>query len=188
MKVRSKVPLRLGLAGGGTDVSPYCDMYGGCILNATIDLFAYCTLCPANDGMIRFTALDREETFEAPVAERLETNGTLDLHKGVYNRVIKEFRIEPFAFDLKSHSDAPSGSGLGSSSTMVVRFFPSKIISPSSTSNKPTIHFCSTVLPLPLVPIIRLVRPVSITALTFFNICLSPKDLEICSTSMILPP
>jgi len=120
MKVRSKVPLRLGLAGGGTDVSPYCDMYGGCILNATIDLFAYCTLCPANDGMIRFTALDREETFEAPVAERLETNGTLDLHKGVYNRVIKEFRIEPFAFDLKSHSDAPSGSGLGSSSTMVV--------------------------------------------------------------------
>jgi D-glycero-alpha-D-manno-heptose-7-phosphate kinase len=120
MKVRSKVPLRLGLAGGGTDVSPYCDVYGGCILNATIDLFAYCTLVPAGNGMITFHALDRNEVFEAPVSDKLITDGTLDLHKGVYNRVIKEFKIEPFSFDMKTHSDAPSGSGLGSSSTMVV--------------------------------------------------------------------
>ena len=120
MKVRSKVPLRLGLAGGGTDVSPYCDMYGGCILNATIDLFAYCTLCPTDNGMITFAALDRDEVFEAAVSDKLVTDGLLDLHKGVYNRVISEFKIQPFSFELKTHSDAPSGSGLGSSSTMVV--------------------------------------------------------------------
>ncbi|RYY14236.1 MAG: dehydrogenase [Chitinophagaceae bacterium] len=120
MKVRSKVPLRLGLAGGGTDVSPYCDVYGGCILNATIDLFAYCTFVPTTNGTITFHALDRDEIFEAPVSDHLITDGLLDLHKGVYNRVIKEFKIEPFAFDMKTHSDAPSGSGLGSSSTMVV--------------------------------------------------------------------
>lgn len=120
MKVRSKVPLRLGLAGGGTDVSPYCDVYGGCILNATIDLFAYCTLVPTNNGMITFQALDRNEIFESPVSDYLVTDGLLDLHKGVYNRVIREFNIDPFAFDMKTHSDAPSGSGLGSSSTMVV--------------------------------------------------------------------
>ncbi len=120
MKVRSKVPLRLGLAGGGTDVSPYSDTYGGCILNATIDLFSYCTLRPTEDRMIRFTALDRAETFESPVTDILETNGLLDLHRGVYNRIIKDFNVPPFSFDLQSHSDAPSGSGLGSSSTMVV--------------------------------------------------------------------
>ncbi|RYF99159.1 MAG: dehydrogenase, partial [Chitinophagaceae bacterium] len=120
MQVRSKVPLRLGLAGGGTDVSPYCDMYGGCILNATIDLFAYCTLCPTSNGKISFTALDRNEFFESDVVDQIPTDGVLDLHKGVYNRVISEFKISPFSFDLKTHSDAPSGSGLGSSSTMVV--------------------------------------------------------------------
>src|SRR5215208_7148983 len=102
MIIRSKAPLRIGLAGGGTDVSPYSDIYGGAILNATIDLYAYASLEPLNNGKIEFCI----EGFE--------------LFIGVYNRVIKEFKLKPLSFRLTSFIEAPQGSGLGTSSTIVV--------------------------------------------------------------------
>ena len=52
MIYRSKAPLRIGLAGGGTDVSPYADMYGGAILNATISLFAHASIELLNEENI----------------------------------------------------------------------------------------------------------------------------------------
>ena len=61
---RSRAPLRLGLAGGGTDVSPYSDDFGGAILNATINLYAYATIKVRTDNKIVFKAEDRGETFE----------------------------------------------------------------------------------------------------------------------------
>jgi D-glycero-alpha-D-manno-heptose-7-phosphate kinase len=120
MIIRSKAPLRIGLAGGGTDVSPYSDIYGGAILNATISLYAYATIEPTEDGRISFHSLDRGETFECASAEHLPIDGQLDLLKGVYNRVVKEFARKPLSFRLSTYSEAPPGSGLGSSSTMVV--------------------------------------------------------------------
>lgn len=118
--IRSKAPLRLGFAGGGTDVSPYSETYGGCVLSATIDLFAYCTLEPGQERTINITALDLKKEIELEVASHLKIDGILDLHKGVYNRIIKDFDIAPFPFNITTFSDAPAGSGLGSSSTMVV--------------------------------------------------------------------
>jgi D-glycero-alpha-D-manno-heptose-7-phosphate kinase len=52
MIIRSKAPLRIGLAGGGSDVSPYSDLYGGAILNATINMYAYATIIPTTDKKI----------------------------------------------------------------------------------------------------------------------------------------
>jgi len=120
MKIRSKAPLRLGLAGGGSDVSPYSDIYGGLILNATINLFAYCTIEERNDGIIQMTAPDIDEILTYQSAGFLELDGHLDLHKGVYNRIIRDYDIKALSFSITTYSDAPPGSGLGSSSTMVV--------------------------------------------------------------------
>src|SRR6201996_4371706 len=63
-KVRARAPLRLGFAGGGTDVSPYCDTFGGCVLNATIGMFAHCSIEVRSDQKVKFVALDHEQEVE----------------------------------------------------------------------------------------------------------------------------
>lgn len=121
MIYRSKAPLRLGLAGGGTDVSPYCDEYGGYVLNVTINMYAYCTIVPRTDGKIIFHATDRNEHIECDSVPYLPLDGVLPLHKGMYNRIVRDFLGgKPLSFEMTTYSDAPAGSGLGSSSTMVV--------------------------------------------------------------------
>jgi len=120
MLIRSRAPLRLGLAGGGTDVSPYSDLYGGAILNATISMYAYATIKPTNDNVIKLNAIDREEIIHYSATDYLEIDGQLDLIKGIYNRIVREFTQKPLSFELTTYVDAPPGSGLGSSSTLVV--------------------------------------------------------------------
>lgn len=119
MIIRSKAPLRLGLAGGGTDVSPYSDMYGGAVLNATISLYAYATIEPGNDKVIILRSVDKKTEIELESAPVLETDGQLDLIKGVYNRLIREYRLKPLSFTITTFVDVPAGSGLGTSSTLV---------------------------------------------------------------------
>lgn len=120
MIIRSKAPLRLGLAGGGSDVSPYSDMYGGIVLNATINLYAYCTIEETNDNIITINAYDANCHKSYEVCQKLDIDGEASLVKGVYNRIVKDFGITPRAFKITTYNDAPAGSGLGTSSTMVV--------------------------------------------------------------------
>ena len=119
--VRSRAPLRLGLAGGGTDLSPYCDEFGGAVLNFTINRFAYAFIELREDDKIVFRSSDLETEEELPLSPQLPTDTGLKLHRGVYNRLISEYNAgHPIAMTLTSFADAPAGSGLGTSSAIVV--------------------------------------------------------------------
>jgi D-glycero-alpha-D-manno-heptose-7-phosphate kinase len=118
---RSRAPLRLGLAGGGTDVSPFSDLEGGFVLNATINLYAHAILEPRTDGRIIFAAVDRDEFLELDSTPNIADVDPLRLHRGVYNYIVREFNsYKPLSFKLTTFADAPAGSGLGTSSTLVV--------------------------------------------------------------------
>ncbi len=118
---RARAPLRLGLAGGGTDVSPFSEEQGGFVLNATVDLYAQAILEPRNDGRIIFAAEDREECVELEAVSELTDIDPLRLHRGIYNRIVRQFNEgKRLSFKLTTFADAPAGSGLGTSSTMVV--------------------------------------------------------------------
>ena len=121
MIVRARAPLRLGLAGGGTDVSPYCDIHGGYVLNATLDRYAYAVIRTLDEPVLRFVATDQQAEKIKAVTEQLVLNGKLDLHKAVYNHMIQHYNSgRPIPMELSTFCDAPAGSGLGSSSTLVV--------------------------------------------------------------------
>jgi D-glycero-alpha-D-manno-heptose-7-phosphate kinase len=120
MTYYSKAPLRIGLAGGGTDVSPYSNLFGGAVVNATISLFANASIQLLDEDKIIIEALDRNEIQEFNCSNQLPINGTLDLLKGVYNRIKKDYTIPTKGFRLSTSVDAPAGSGLGTSSTLVV--------------------------------------------------------------------
>lgn len=122
MKIRSRAPLRLGLAGGGTDLESYSSVYGGAVLNATIKMYAYCTIEPTTNGRISIVAYDNNNSLDTVSVPELKIEGEeLILHKGVYNRIVKDFNGgKPLSFNMSTSNDAPVGSGLGTSSTMVV--------------------------------------------------------------------
>ncbi len=118
---RSRAPLRLGLAGGGTDVSPYCDRFSGQILNATINHYAHCTIEPLGTGDVEFFAQDIDKQEKHCKAAHIDSSSGLSLHRELYNLMVERFNNgKPLSLRMLTRSDAPPGSGLGSSSTLVV--------------------------------------------------------------------
>lgn len=113
--IRARAPLRIGIAGGGTDVEPYASRKGGCVFNTTINKYAYCTLVPRKDNMMavksRYYGRYKAKLSQGP----LQFDGNMDLAKAVANH----FELEE-GFNIDIHSDVPAGSGLGGSSTMIV--------------------------------------------------------------------
>ena len=128
---RSRAPLRISFAGGGTDVSPYADERGGLVLNATIDKYAYATLRETGTPQITIESLDYQMIQKFDLDQPLVYDGQLDLVKAAIRRLNGQDKnhaggseqinhLYGRGFELLLHTDAPPGSGLGSSSALVV--------------------------------------------------------------------
>lgn len=117
---RSKAPFRLGLAGGGTDVSPYCDLYGGAILNVTISLYAHTSITLLSEPIIILESIDQHKKIQFSAGSPAPLGLDLELQVGLYNRLLHENLISSQGFKLTTAMDVPAGSGLGTSSTLMV--------------------------------------------------------------------
>ena len=118
---RARAPLRLGLAGGGTDILDYSESYSGAVLNVAIDRYAYAHLTFLDADCVRFRASDVGISEQLKASDELPTHEGLALHRAVYNRVVRDFLGgAPPVIDVSTTVDAPPGSGLGSSSALVV--------------------------------------------------------------------
>jgi D-glycero-alpha-D-manno-heptose-7-phosphate kinase len=117
MLIRSKAPLRISFAGGGTDVPPFPEREGGCVLNATIGHFAWGSLKPRIDDRIRIESVDLGISLSYSVDSEMNFDGQLDLAKAAIRRLGAK---NSHGFDVFLQSDAPPGSGLGSSSALMV--------------------------------------------------------------------
>lgn len=119
--VRSRAPLRLGLIGGGTDLSPFCDDFGGAVINSTINKYAYVTIKDRDDDFILFSAEDLSKSEKIPLNNFSVTNCELQLHAQSYKYIMELFNNgEYLPINIISYCEMPPGSGLGSSSTIVV--------------------------------------------------------------------
>jgi D-glycero-alpha-D-manno-heptose-7-phosphate kinase len=116
-RIRARAPLRISFAGGGTDVPPFPATEGGCVLSATIDRYAYGSLVARADRTVTIESVDFKTTAEMSLDEEILCDGSLDLIKAAVRRFGRDHTD---GYDLVLRSNAPPGSGLGSSSTMMV--------------------------------------------------------------------
>lgn len=116
MIIRSRAPVRVSFGGGGTDVSPYTEEHGGCVLNAAIRRYAWATLELRSDTKIILQSDDLNETIEVKHRDQLAFDGHLDLLKAV----VRAYPIIEGGFSVFLRSDVPPRSGLGGSASAFI--------------------------------------------------------------------
>ena len=126
--VFAKAPLRMALAGGGTDLEPYWSKYGGVVLNATIDQYAYCKIEPCecnHEKCWSFKSVDlgieeRHDFYSTPFMQGEYVDSDLQLLVNTYQYLTSVHRVNRHPIKITTYVEAPPGSGLGSSSALVV--------------------------------------------------------------------
>ena len=117
----------MALAGGGTDLEPYWKKYGGVVLNGTIDQYAYCKIepyeCCKRETHWVFNSIDLgidefRDFYSSDFMNYAYSDGPLKLLINTYQYLTYKLEREPVK--ITTYVEAPPGSGLGSSSALVV--------------------------------------------------------------------
>ena len=111
--VGAAAPVRLDLAGGWTDVPPYSAREGGVVVATAVQLYAYAEVRPRERGYL-LASKELDQALEYPGLPALAGDGPLPLLRAG----LRLLQARPCA--LRTRSDAPHGSGLGSSGAMDV--------------------------------------------------------------------
>jgi D-glycero-alpha-D-manno-heptose-7-phosphate kinase len=120
VEVRARAPLRLGLAGGGTDLRSYSDQFGGVVVNATIARYVNVRIRPREDGKVCFVSYDTNQSELHDCSENLDIR-EMPLFVAAYNRMMElSGKTQKIPMTIEAVSDSPVGSGLGTSSTLTV--------------------------------------------------------------------
>jgi D-glycero-alpha-D-manno-heptose-7-phosphate kinase len=114
MVLRSRAPVRIDFAGGTTDLKAFRDRESGAVLSGSIARYAYCTLEERPNGL-HIASDDLQEYVAASHIKEIEHESSLRL----LALAIKRFGIDA-GVGIKVRSDAPPGSGTGSSASVGV--------------------------------------------------------------------
>lgn len=115
MTVCSRAPVRIDLAGGWTDVSPFADREGGAVVNVALSHYTYASVQPRDQPGVRLESGDYDAVVEARAIDELRYDGRLDLVKAAVRAAAPSGGLQ-----LITHADTPPGSGLGTSAALGV--------------------------------------------------------------------
>lgn len=104
----TKTPFRVSFAGGGSDMAPFYEKYGGCVLSTSINKYMYLSIHPYFD----------EEKTLLKYSENELVNGPSEIRHTIFRQVLTDMQVH--GVEISSTADVPGGTGLGSSSTFTV--------------------------------------------------------------------
>ncbi|HVC35660.1 MAG TPA: hypothetical protein VNL16_19300, partial [Chloroflexota bacterium] len=110
-----RAPLRISLAGGGTDLPAYYEPHGGLVVSTTIDKFVHVQVRPNGADSAQVTSADYQTFYR----HHCGTPANWDGHLALPAAVLRIFEIDR-GIALFLASEVPPGTGLGSSSATAV--------------------------------------------------------------------
>ena len=118
-KLISRAPLRISLAGGGTDQEFFYKDYLGHVLNTTIGLYAYTEI--QESGKVLLSATDLNKSIVVKDFNTSPKESELTLLYLTYKKICEKYNDGKLLLvSVNTFSEVSLGSGLGASSALVV--------------------------------------------------------------------